>query len=85
VRANGDGFVSCQTNTDCDPINIGFDAGDCTRASSTGVNTVIALPGPLRVRLEAETEFRCASNPAFTYPGCPKGADATTAVLSRRS
>jgi hypothetical protein len=103
VRANGDGFVSCQTNVDCDPINIGIDAGDCTlaktrecflptiqaqgsastsqpvlaaigcsaRASSAGVNTVIGLPGPLRVRLEAETVFRCAGNPAFTYPGCP--------------
>jgi len=30
VRANGEGFISCQGNADCAPINIGLAAGNCT-------------------------------------------------------
>ena len=34
LRANGRGFLYCVTNSDCDPINIGVDAGDCTLQES---------------------------------------------------
>jgi hypothetical protein len=103
VRANGRGIIACQTNADCDPMNVGVDAGDCTlteqrecflpaivsqgaadpaqpvaagvacapKSSNAAVNVVAGLPGPLRLRLETETVFRCAGNPAFTYPSCP--------------
>jgi hypothetical protein len=30
LRANGEGYVQCQTNADCSPDNIGIDAGKCT-------------------------------------------------------
>jgi hypothetical protein len=30
VRANGEGFISCSGNQDCDPNNIGLPAGHCT-------------------------------------------------------
>jgi hypothetical protein len=44
----------------------------CTAlTSNVGINTVVGLPGALRLRQEAETVFRCAGNPAFTYPSCP--------------
>jgi hypothetical protein len=103
LRANGEGIVQCQMNADCEPQNIGFDAGDCTltkqrecflptidaqgspstsqpviagiacaaRTANGGINAVIGLPGPLRLNLEAEAVYRCASDPSFTYPSCP--------------
>jgi hypothetical protein len=30
LRANGNFFIQCNSNADCDPVNIGVDAGDCT-------------------------------------------------------
>ena len=30
VRPNGEGFISCNGNADCDPINIGLPGGTCT-------------------------------------------------------
>jgi cysteine-rich repeat protein len=30
VRANGEGFISCQSDADCSPVNIGIPAGSCT-------------------------------------------------------
>jgi cysteine-rich repeat protein len=30
VRANGEGFISCSSNADCDPVNIGLEAGNCS-------------------------------------------------------
>ena len=33
VRANGDGFIKCQSNIDCDVGTIGIAAGNCTLAA----------------------------------------------------
>jgi hypothetical protein len=30
VKANGEAFIACTTNADCDPANIGIPAGNCT-------------------------------------------------------
>ena len=30
VRANGEGYVACLNNVDCEPATLGVDAGDCT-------------------------------------------------------
>jgi hypothetical protein len=36
VRANGEGFISCLGNLDCEPESIGLDAGSCTLSSDRG-------------------------------------------------
>jgi hypothetical protein len=41
------------------------------KTSNFGVKTVVGLPGASRLRLEAETVFRCSGNPSFAYPSCP--------------
>jgi len=30
LKANGEFFIGCSTNDDCDPVNIGLDGGNCT-------------------------------------------------------
>jgi len=37
----------------------------------TSFNLVHGFPGPVRSKLALSTVFRCAGNPAATYPGCP--------------
>ncbi|HYB98576.1 MAG TPA: hypothetical protein VEC57_05515 [Candidatus Limnocylindrales bacterium] len=48
VRANGAGFITCNSNEDCDPVNIGVDAGDCTLVERRPcfLDTIVAQGAP---------------------------------------
>jgi hypothetical protein len=36
LRASGKGYIGCQSNADCDPGNIGLEAGACTLVERRG-------------------------------------------------
>jgi hypothetical protein len=48
LKASGDFFITCNSNADCSPVNIGVDAGNCTltKLRECFLSTIVATGAP---------------------------------------